>query len=857
MAIKRLYNHKVFFRLTIDGTKHLINEPVGWDGVSTKFPRDKDYFGFVVDAFDDDVQIGFGIDDIAYDLIEAIYERDGGDAVIGFEFGYYEDFSGVEKIPFIGNLNLNTRKREDNQIKCSIEKQSFKTLFRTRFDTVVDLSSSIDLDGKPIPPPQLFTAYLHSKAIIKQFVSEVTAPQESSSGVISRFVSVKMDSSYEVTTELQTNQQIPLSVNGIDPVDDSLYFFKIAEAGTYDLNFKANFNLRIFRPDFAGSVGNWELVPRFRIQRGGAVIDEVVLNAFRKSGSTSSKEVEFNMNFEFNLNRTLQVGDNLYLDCTGTQQYSGAPYIYYVTNYTNKNSIKAQTTAAESTTSCYRLFDVYNYLIGATTGQQNSLISKILGFGGECYDYIVANGYQIRNFLTTDKPLKMSLKDFHEKFFPVFGFGYGFKTIGGKEYVECEAFEKFFNKVPIMTLDEIHNYSEEHRKEDVFNEFQFGFEKYPEDDTNTLDEFNTYSDGLTPIKRYKAKFTKKSGAITSGYLIEEQRREQFAENPSTSLTNDDEIFLISVINDSGILVSEKDENFTNITGILDPGSVYNLRISLARIKYNWSRFLNIGLTKKANTDVLKTTFIKNNDKLSSILKSTDPRRRFEPQGNLVESGDVPMNVFRGDNRSAIHQAIEANFKAVIAYDEYMLIKDSLQGNSLLTSNHGCVVHPDDKGNVWLSHVYNMDYTFPTGEATFQVALIEEFVPYVEPPVVLPPVEPSQITLAWACTEGVSPYYIDQNLQIKVNGVIQVDSFITEIGSLFVNPGDEIDVECYTIEPSEQIGASIFLVINYPTGDIPVEIKSEAIPSVPGASITFSFTATEILYNIFAGVSQSL
>lgn len=727
MAIKRLYNEKVFFRLTIDGSKYLINEPIGWDGITTKLPRDKDYFGFIVDSFDDDMQLGFGCDDVAYNLIENIYNRDGADGEIGFEFGYYEPITNIERVPYSGVLNLNIRTKTLDQIKCTIEKQSFRSLFRTRFETIVDLSSALDLDGKAIPPAPILTINLHSKTIIKQFISEITEGQSTESHGISRFVSIKMDSSAEKTSELAGNQQIPLSINGINPIDESLYFFKIQEAGNYDMNFKATFNMKINRSDFSGRIGDWELYPRLQIQRGGVVIENIPYTAFRKSGSTNSRSVAFNMDFQVHENRTLQVGDNLYLDCTGTQEFAGAPYQYFVDNYVNKNSISAQTTAAASTSKCYRLFDVLNYLIGATTGNQNALISNILSQGGACYDYVTANGYQIRNFLTTDKPLKLSLKDFFEAFFSVFGFGYGFKKVGNKEFVEVEEFQKFFQKKPIIIIDDkfdVNSYSETHRKDDVYNETQFGFEKYPEDDTNTLDEFATYADGLTPIKKYKNKFVKKSKAIISGYLIEQQRREQFQVNPSSSLSNDDELFLISVIEVGGVINSEKNENFTNINGILDPATVYNLRLSLARIRYNWAPLLNIGLNKKLNTDVLKTTFIKNNDKLESFLILSDLRRRYEPSSLTDENGDVPMIVFRGGNRAAIQQPIEANFKCILAYDEYMLIKECLEGNSNLPTNHGCIVHIDDKNQLWYSQVYTMVYNFPTGEATFEVAKIE-------------------------------------------------------------------------------------------------------------------------------------
>lgn len=842
MAIKRIYNHKVFFKLIINGTVHFINEPVKWDGVEADFPRDKDYFGFVVDSFDDTIEIGFGCDDIAYELIRNAYDQFGGDAEIIFQYGYYEPNTTIERTPFSGVLNMNLYKKQLDQIIVSIEKQSFKNLFRTRFETVVDLSSSVDLDGNLIPPAPIYNVNLHSKAIIKQLLTEVTEPQEVNSGVISRSFSVKMDSSYEVTSELSGNQQIPLSVNGIDPVDQSLYFFKAAEAGTYDMKFSAKFELQISRPDFAGKVGNYSSRPRIKIQRAGVVIEELMFNTFQSSGNANSKDVTFQVNFQIDISRTLQIGDNVYLDYFGGTQYEGAPYVYFVRNYTNKNQITAQTSAATSSSKCYRLFDVLNYLIGATTGNQDALISEILSPGGACYDYIVANGYQVRNFLTTDKPLKLSLKDFFDAFFSVFGFGYGFKNISGKDFIEVEEFQKFFNPTPIINIDEsfdIHGFSTEHRKSDVYNELEIGFEKFPEDDTNTLDEFNTYSTSLTPIKKYKSKFIKKSKAITSGYLIEEQRREQFQENPSTSLTNDDELFLISVIETYGVLYSERNENFTNINGILDPASVYNLRLSLARIRYNWSPFLNIGFTKKLNTDVIKTTFIKNNDKLESALKPTDTRRRYEPGTIIDENGDITIGVFRADNRGAIHESEEFNFSCVLNYDEYELVKTCLEGNSSSSANHGCIAHLDDENVMWLSHVYAMKYRFPTGETVFQVAKIKPYVPAVIPPVVLPPEPPTppvEVRLNYYSGGSDGGNRVSSRFILKINGTIYIESttYLNDFVNVFV--GDSIEVENKSdFDPTVPTAT---LTLNCAKGNN--QFFSETIPSNTQDSVKTSF-----------------
>lgn len=726
MAIKALYNYRVFFRLKIDGNYHIIDEPIGWDAVSAELPRDKDFFGFVSDFFKDDYMLGFGQDDIGFSLIEDLYERDGQDGEAIFEFCYYEPGTDNEVIPFTGKVNLNTYSIGNGEIKCSIEKVSFESLFRTRFDTDIDLTSDKDLDGNSIVPCPLIGLQLHSKSIVKQFLSEIVPGSYESfnSGVISRFASIKLSSVNEITSELAGNQQIPASVNGIYPPDDSLYFFKAEEAGIYDFNFIVIFTLQIFRGDFGGRVGNYTMVPRFALERGGNVIEVVDFNNNRVSGGTSERIVRFDYGADISFTRNIEVGDNIYLWCDVECQYAGAPYVYSLENFRNKIDIKAQTTAASSKTDCYRIFDVINYLLGSATGVKDALKSTILSEGGILYNNVVASGYQIRNFLSTDKPVKISLKSVFEGLFPPAALGYSFKNINGKDFLEIESFENYFQDKFIAEVGDISDYTEEHGKDLVFNEFEFGYEKYPEDSVNTLDEFNTYKTGLIPVKSCKSKFTKKSKWITSGYLIEEQRREQFKENPSSSIGNDDEIFMISVVDVAGVLRAEKNENFTDVSGVYSPDTIYNLIWSPTRVQYNWSRFLNISLIKKNNTEIIKSTFIKNNDKLKSSLLPSDTRKRHEPNSIIEEIGDVTVDTFRSGNRSAIHSAKYANFKSVIDYDIYILIKKSLTGEGSVDHNYGYIVHVDDKGKRWKSFVYSMSYLIGDRMATFKVAKIE-------------------------------------------------------------------------------------------------------------------------------------
>lgn len=802
MSKRNLYQNNAFFQLVIGGIIHRINEPLNWDSITLALPRDKTSLAFSFEFVEDSIQLGFMDDDIAYSLIKEVKESLGSDGMILFQFGIIPKGTFVEKIQMEGNVNLNTYVDEKGTITCSVEKIAFENLLKTRIDTPISLNAFETLDGNPTVPAVSHEILLHSKKISKAFKAEVVDPKDLQSQNLARYMYMQIDTSEVVTSEVEENQSLPLGFSGVDPRDELRYFFKIKEDGDYTLKVKCKFILQIVYP-YAQGIGTYTVVPRFMVQRGGATIENINFDQFRQQGSTSEITRTLTFDFSFELARTWQIDDFIYIDLYGLMERSGSTYIYHVSDYTSTVEVLGQTTAEETSAKSYRLFDAIEKMIEIATGQPNSLISSVLGPGGALYKTFITNGYAIRNFLTSEKPVISTIMDFLESIPRISGLGYGYKKVNGKDFFIIEKISYFFNNRTIVKLKVISDFRVEHAKEFVFNELEVGYERYSEDELNSLDEFNTYQTALTPIKTYKSKFVKKSKWITSGYSIEAQRREQFKTNPSQSLSNDDDIFIVScnesftrtatnyttyptlnriefsrqmnllvgnnfkvignnsssnngktfvvtskvqnsfelyevsgatLSSDNGSVMieqaiteiqSEKDEAFTVVTGLFSPETAYNLRFSPKRILYNWSGFLNIGFDKKLDTDVIKTTFIKNNDKMTSMLSLLDPFRGYEPTQVIEEGGETALQLLRS-GKSAFHEPTFYYFNARMDYDTFNYIKLHLTGEMGGPNDYGCIQFKNPDGIFEKGHVYSLKYDPAKEIANFQVAKIGNY-----------------------------------------------------------------------------------------------------------------------------------
>ncbi|MDR1403289.1 MAG: hypothetical protein LBJ60_06275 [Tannerellaceae bacterium] len=277
----------------------------------------------------------------------------------------------------------------------------------------------------------------------------------------------------------------------------------------------------------------------------------------------------------------------------------------------------------------------------------------------------------------------------------IWALGYSFIEEKGVSMLRVEPVMWFFNpEYCVYECEEVFDYTETTAKDLLLNEFETGYEKYADNDLHTLLEFNTYRQYLLPFKHFKGKVTKKAKFITSGYMIEILRRIQFADKPKDSDSNDDSIFLFTM-SDVNPLECERGEAFSFVFGEDDISSIYNARISPARMVLSWMPFLSSVCYHKSVEEQVKCQFYKQNGEFATQLKT---------ESFLI----VENQNFTVSRNKKFIPAI-AEFKTPMFAKDYLRIRDSLLSRLGDEENNGYIQFFDRTGTVKTGWVMEMEY----------------------------------------------------------------------------------------------------------------------------------------------------
>jgi len=549
---ENLYKSPDRFTLSTPAGRELfIQEPVGWDEVKLMLQRDEQFYGVNFEFVEDDVKLTFphtpkggGV------FIKEIYDIDGGDGQIGFEFGSFE--TGSYQTLYAGTVNLTTYNDNDLGITASIEKTTFEQLFRTRYETKVTANEFATMDGRPLTPAEKLTVTMRPKEIIKMAKSEQETQTECEflgTDYTRAEMYYQPETINQTTTELTGFTSMPDAFTSVahKPWDESRYQLKATEAGVATVRFWGNVFFHLVDGETvvapARQMYEARVVPFINIKKAsdGSLVQFGPPITYYYD---LYFQLETNFIFDYTLNVSLDINDEVYIGIKTLTQSSAflqdARYYGAMTNIT----ISQATTAPDAPCTGYNLFDLLNMCMQSITNVPNSVVSSFFGPGGWAYKTFITNGYALRNFNVNDWPVQVSVKDLIESMQAIWNIGLNFRKIGGLDRIVIEPMGFYYEGGEIARFLDPYDYEEGFDEATTYNEVELGYEKTAEDELNSLDEFNTEHTYLLPVRSFKKKFSRKCVLIASGYLIEKQRREQFAQKPSTSLSEDDNTFII-------------------------------------------------------------------------------------------------------------------------------------------------------------------------------------------------------------------------------------------------------------------------------------------------------------------------
>ena len=551
----------------------LIREPAGFRGVDITLSRDDDTHGVFYEFSGEETTLGFDrvkIEDETfspYELIKGVLGAVGVDGKLIFRFYNFDVGLNDWVLQYEGDIDLEFSIILDYKIDSNVKRITLGDLFKTRKDVPVNFAAKETIDGDSITGIEPVDMFLHSK--IRRFETETNFLVESisqadtTSPVNTLYCNVAFSETPPIGSNNSTIEFISNSIKTFTSSFTTISetpnpFFELEEGGLLTVNnIKVSAELR--HTISGGGDVTIGLYGRAGID-GEDVLIGSLIELFGVSGyvallTVDEDDISFDIpipvkgakiNFYLQIIITETSPNGGFKQIKTPDPLSGDPIEFDITFDAINNS---------SISEVYNPTDAFNQVLEVITNDPSVFISSFFtSFGDQIK---LTNGYKIRDF--ADRNVIKSFKDLYDNWAkPVFGLGYTiFEPVPNVFKIKMERYEFFYQDVEVDFFETVidGSFILEIDKDIIFNEISVGYKDFPrstnENKGNNLDEFNTVQKLLTPIKSVKKKVDYISEAIGSGYLIENQRREQFKDVPSETVSNDEKLFCIdSVDNDT-------------------------------------------------------------------------------------------------------------------------------------------------------------------------------------------------------------------------------------------------------------------------------------------------------------------
>ena len=565
IEIDRLYEELEvrFYLTTSTASAFQIKELVGWDSLNFVHKRDLSYHGFNYEFTDENVTVGFDTE-AGMEAVEAEYALNGNDGFVLLEkVLMYAPAPGGKIVEYAGRLNLNTRKREKYYTTATVERQSLHQSIQSRLSTKLNLSESVTLDEAAMSPPPLQRCYLPSRSITQHFHSAVDMYEEV-------FFSKPKDGDLWVhfnTANPNPNQisktyPKQLNVSEKDPLAYDEFLFKFDAAGQYtievELDYQIYFKIHPRLISIGKKITGYTTGAVLLFRRPGKFDLDYTLIA-DVTGDPNATSVTIS-SLTCNTSQTLNV-------LAGDEVYVYAPFAFThnanelssiemrVTSYNTIVNVTGNSKAEGTVAQGLLIKSALDAAVQKMTGTTNRIRSAFLSKANESQptdgcgaNLLLTNGGRIRNAEADKFPLTLTFEDTLSDLQALYnvGMGYEWDDDNQQEVIRLEPAGYFFQDVEIMSIQATGEFTEEVAREMIYNQIEVGYQKYNEEDANSLDEVHAYHEYQTPIQSEKNRYIQRCKAIASGYLLETTRRTQFSDDPKKATSYDDDLFLLHV-----------------------------------------------------------------------------------------------------------------------------------------------------------------------------------------------------------------------------------------------------------------------------------------------------------------------
>lgn len=697
---------------TTQGTSVLTHDPNGWDEVELIIRRDERFHGMF---FDFSTKLGFFNNGAGREFIESVYDGTGLEEEITIDVDIDCNDSGTFETLYDGKLNLASLEFDRTYLRCNIEQVGITQTVLDRLDTKIDLSSVTGIDGTVFAAMTRapYDLTLHGKAIFaeseigsllsQQYDFDLT-PAETPPRLFMQATYALIKNELKETTSNPTYFNEDTTANGIpqqtsSPFHDTSPQSPAFVPGTYNVTYDFSGD---FLDNVPGTNGRTVGDITLSIAYGQSLATSTIFTLGTIAGYVQASGTALHTEpFNFNASTTIvmNLGDKIWLIwvCASYDITSGgagipAPIELTVDHTTGGDTasliIDITSTEASSTCKAFAIYEAFAKITQSITDQADPFRSTYFGrtnsqpfaeAANGCGSFTaVTTGYMIRKFLLVDEPPAMSLNELYTAMNAIWNLGLGVEDGGTDQVVRVEKRNFFYNTTVLFQVGNIDFLVTKVKEDEFINLIDIGYDKYKVDDINTEDEINVQQQRITLLKVVKEKLDALCQFIASGYAIEWTRR--FRNNTTTDWRYDKDNFVICLnrsVDGGGapddLTTAEKNENYTSTTGLLDPATSYNLRVSPLRNMLRWIYVVGVGLLKNAGANIIFTSGEANASQVSTRMVDNNCPGEFN-NVNIAEDADIAFDSANLEDGTVVWIPENVEFDAPLSLTNYKLAR---------------------------------------------------------------------------------------------------------------------------------------------------------------------------------------
>lgn len=667
---------------------------MNWDSIEINQTRNQTYRG-LLRKFTGELEFVGSIRKRLIRLVDSI----GSEAEIYLTIYVGNDNSDRSSFKLMGDgelkADMTTWEVSELSCKCNFISSGFEEVLMNRDDNEVEYNTHTSVDGVAIPvfANETRRIELHDRVLELNGKYDIDTSNLELPGASlgSTFIPIAFIEQYSSDPDFKN---VPISISYDQNTPDLFFILKASEAKDVAIEYSINTILQVSNSSL------WS----YKIYKRKVDVDyiEISKEFIYESGILPGDGIyNIPIVYQTSVIEHLNEGESLQLMVQITKNTLGnAPIIYGY--YPNKGAITSNSKSyfPASTADCIPPHELFSRFCSIYTGSQMPFFSDVFGRIDLGYDqdgewcWLVAlNGLMIRSFpfAGTDENTRYarfasSLKKAFESYNAILKLYATIEFVNGQYRFRIDKYDDLFNQADAIDLGElIAGVSRTLDKNILFGELIVGYENEEYEELNGLGAFNGQFNFTPPIKSVTTKLSIKSKFRTDDYGIELIRRKPYASFPTEDTNGDDDIFLIDAKVSGDHLVAVRDEHFSIVTGILNPSSAYNLRLSPGRNIRRWGSVIHSAMP---HGGVIKfMTGAKNTQLVTRLL--TEPE-------SIVENADIDVATLA----PALYLPERLTLsECVMSFDKYLQIE----------SNRNSVVFFKNKGVNLYGYIDDLSY----------------------------------------------------------------------------------------------------------------------------------------------------